>query len=577
MTKIPQFDKALDEILKDLKPHDRICKQCGQTFHIFQEDIDFYEMLRVPPPTLCPLCRKKRRFGHLMRVPKFFKKRCSAPDHEEEVVTVYPPASPHKIYDFSYWYSDNWEAAEFGRDYDFSKSFFTQFKDLFFEIPHIPLERDPRGVNTEYTVGGSKSKNNYYCGMGYETENSVYSLDVRHCREVIDCSIMSNSEICFGSVGSYNCSRCLFVVDCGECMDSAFLYECKNCAHCFLCSNLRNRSYVFNNEQLTKEEYNDRIKSINLGNRDILNHHLEQFYGNVVRRALHRALRNVHTTNSIGDDLIECKGCYYVFRAAKAENVRYADNLEGAHDNIDVANVIGEQIYECVVSVGAATNLFSMFIRQSSFMEYCSECRNCNYCFGCAGLKDKKFHIFNKSYSETDYWSFVDRIKTQMLVQGEYGEFFPLKLGLISYQSSTGQLYFSLNEKEAAVMTIPWYSEPESNIPTNMPLLKAPDEVPSDIREVSDDILGKAIICEASGKPFRLVRQELDFYRKMNLPLPTKHPWQRLLERTKLEHSLLLHPFKCPKCGEQTHTVYSPEQQKELKIYCEACYLKEVV
>ena len=56
-SKTPEFDKALDEILKDLKPHARECKKCAQNFEIFKEDIDFYHKLRVPPPTFCPQCR----------------------------------------------------------------------------------------------------------------------------------------------------------------------------------------------------------------------------------------------------------------------------------------------------------------------------------------------------------------------------------------------------------------------------------------------------------------------------------------------------------------------------------------
>jgi len=295
MTKTPQFDEALDEILKDLKPHDRTCKQCGQNFHVFQEDIDFYHMLRVPPPTLCPLCRKKRRFGHLMRVPKFFKKRCSASGHEEEVITVYPPASPHKIYDFSYWHSDAWDAADFGRNYDLSKSFFGQFKELFFDSPHVSLERNPQAVNSDYLLGGSGgSKNVYYGGMAFETEDAAYSFDLRYCRWVFDCNFMTHSEFCFGSISSLTCNRCLFVIESEGCLDSSFLYDCRNCSHCFLSSNLRNKSYVFNNQQLTEEEYKGLINKINLGNRDVLEDYLKKFKREILVRALHRALRTIH-------------------------------------------------------------------------------------------------------------------------------------------------------------------------------------------------------------------------------------------------------------------------------------------
>ncbi len=42
-------------------------------------------------------------------------------------------------------------------------------------------------------------------------------------------------------------------------------------------------------------------------------------------------------------------------------------------------------------------------------------------------------------------------------------------------------------------------------------------ELPNNIADVSDDILNAAIVCEVTGKPFRIVAQELSFYRKKGL------------------------------------------------------------
>ena len=60
-SKTPEFDKALDKILKDLKPHVRECKKCAQNFEIFKEDIEFYHKLRVNSNELMRL--KNRLFG----------------------------------------------------------------------------------------------------------------------------------------------------------------------------------------------------------------------------------------------------------------------------------------------------------------------------------------------------------------------------------------------------------------------------------------------------------------------------------------------------------------------------------
>jgi hypothetical protein len=48
--------------------------------------------------------------------------------------------------------------------------------------------------------------------------------------------------------------------------------------------------------------------------------------------------------------------------------------------------------------------------------------------------------------------------------------------------------------------------------------------------------LNWAIKCEVSEKPFRIIKQELEFYRKHNLPIPKKHPDIRHLERMKLRN-----------------------------------------
>ncbi len=56
------------------------------------------------------------------------------------------------------------------------------------------------------------------------------------------------------------------------------------------------------------------------------------------------------------------------------------------------------------------------------------------------------------------------------------------------------------------------------------------------------------INCEVTGKPFRITKQELNFYEKMGLPLPTKHPNQRHKERFEQVNKKKLWNNKCDKC-----------------------------
>ena len=56
-------------------------------------------------------------------------------------------------------------------------------------------------------------------------------------------------------------------------------------------------------------------------------------------------------------------------------------------------------------------------------------------------------------------------------------------------------------------------------------------DLPDNIDDVDDSILKKAIICEVSGRPFRIVPLELQFYRKYGIALPRKHYEIRHTER----------------------------------------------
>ena len=82
------------------------------------------------------------------------------------------------------------------------------------------------------------------------------------------------------------------------------------------------------------------------------------------------------------------------------------------------------------------------------------------------------------------------------------------------------------------------------------------------------------IICEVSGKPFRLIKPELEFYRKHNIPLPRRHPDVRHAERMKLRNPRKLWDRKCAKCGIDIKTTYAPEKPET--VYCEECYNKEI-
>jgi hypothetical protein len=54
------------------------------------------------------------------------------------------------------------------------------------------------------------------------------------------------------------------------------------------------------------------------------------------------------------------------------------------------------------------------------------------------------------------------------------------------------------------------------------------ERLPFNIREIPDDILHWAIICEKSGKPFKIQPLELEMHRRFGIPLPHLHPSVRM-------------------------------------------------
>jgi len=77
-----------------------------------------------------------------------------------------------------------------------------------------------------------------------------------------------------------------------------------------------------------------------------------------------------------------------------------------------------------------------------------------------------------------------------------------------------------------------------------------------------------------TGKPFKIIKQELVFYIENNLPVPTKHPDQRHKERMDLRNPRKLYERTCAECEKDIVTTYSPDRPE--RVVCEECYRKLV-
>ena len=412
-SKTPNFDKNLNNILDKLKPYQITCQECKSKFEIFKEDIRFYKMLRIPPPKLCPDCRKQRRYGFYNNILKFYKKKCQAKN--KEVISTFSPKSPYKIFDLEYWWSSKWGAEEYAQDYDFSKSFFEQFQKLNQLVPHPAiLNYYKRVINSPYTISTFDIKDSYFSALSGFGENMNYCYWVVTSNDCFDLLDSESCENCYQSVGPAKCYNCKFFEESENCVDCSFIYGCYSCQNCFGCTNLRHKKYHIFNKPYTKEEYLAKMKEINLGDRDVLEYYKKKFeklLKETIRENLDVDPKNI---NCIGDRLYESKNCYQVFQTImgtdkKNENVRYSTDIGGIKDSMDLY-ITGFNVslaYEVIEAVDSSNIKFSYFTNNSLNLEYCLNCRNCQNCFGCSGLHNKKYYIFNKQYSKEEY----DKIK----------------------------------------------------------------------------------------------------------------------------------------------------------------------
>ena len=576
MNKTPQFDSAIDEYFSKLALDEkngqwRTCRFSGERFYVRPEDVDFYRKIQVPLPTLSPLERWRRKLAFAPGY-QFFKVKSSHTGNE--VVSVYPSNTPFKIYEHEVWFSDQWDPLEFGKVVEPDKSFFEQFRNLQLHVPRPNLNNDSSNVNAEYTNSSTHLKNCYVTFDQLHGEDLYYVECCMNNKNCMDCWACIGADSCYGSHGTkmYKCFFCYWTENT---IESYFLFDCKNCEYCFMCSNLRNKKFCFYNEQLTKEEYEKRIKEINLGNYDELQKYLADFRS-LRQRAIKKNIYGEHWVDSVGTWMFNVKDCYFVFFVYESERTCYSLGLVGGRDSYDVLGGTNMELCYEFIAVSAENNYgikFSSAVNNSRNLEYCDSCSSCHDCFGCVGLRNKSFCIFNKQYTEEEYWQVVDLLKTSMLKQGEYGEFFPPAFAPFPYHASVITSYPGFDDLEKAKQ----YGYLVENIQEDISASVSADVVlssklPMDIKDVDDSILQKIILDEEHNKRFRIVPFELEFYRKYNLPLPRVAPLIRMAQwRKDLDLRLQFYEVACTKCGKKVPTMYNPELS-EKNVYCEQCY-----
>jgi hypothetical protein len=180
--------------------------------------------------------------------------------------------------------------------------------------------------------------------------------------------------------------------------------------------------------------------------------------------------------------------------------------------------------------------------------------------------------ILNMQYSEQEYETLVPVIVEAMRREGTWGEFFPTAMSPFAYNDTVAMEYFPLTQEDVHAKGWRWRTIVEE--PSDVVRIIDACDVPDSIDDIPDDIVNWAIRSAASRRPYRIIRQELDFYRRMRIPIPRLHPDERYRVRMELRNPRKLWNRECMTCGKRVKTSFAPERPE--KVFCEECYLKEV-
>ena len=565
------------------------CQNCKKDFTIEPDDFLFYEKIKVPPPTFCPECRLVRRMA-TFNIRNLYNRKCSNCD--KKIASIFNPNSPYVIWCFDCYFSNKFDPISYGLEYDFSIDFFTQYEKLRRVIPLLCLEQSGNNSGgceyANYTYG---SKNIYLSHNVAKSENVYYSVFVnRDNKMCFDSLSFREDELCYEVVDSNHNYDCSYLTKSDLCISSKFLFNCANCQNCFMSSNQRNKNYIFRNKKLSKDEYNKAIIKENLNSYNTWKKLIDE-YEKLSKNTIVRFSKMVNSVGCTGNIIENCKNCLHSFYVWGSENIRYVtysvNALKDSYDMLDSGR--GERMYESICSgrgnyeIGFSSRTFG-----TTYSYYSEGCIDCKNCFGCIGLKKKQYCILNKQYTKEEYEDIFPKIIKQMSgipyidknnCEYKFGEFFPIEISTFAYNETMAYEQFPLSKKEAIEKGYRWFDESERNHKYTMEFSKIPDS----ILEVGEDILKETIHCDHDNScshqctnAFRILPEELQFYKRMNLPIPRICPNCRYFTRLKRTSPWRLWHRKCMKdgCSNEFETSYSPESSEV--IYCERCYKQEI-
>ena len=366
---------------------------------------------------------------------KLYKRTCAAT--QQPIISIYSPDKPYRVYSQKFRWSDARDPFEYGRDFDFSKTFTENFNILFQQVPKLALHGHVSNENSDYVNYFVESKDSYCSYAWWYNEGVLYCTVATRIKYSCDCLSCLDSEYlynCINCIKSYNLQYCLDMVNCSDC------YNCKHCVgckYCINCDHLENQQYCIFNKQVSKEEFH-RFLSESKNNTFSLSKDTTQ------------VIRN--SENCEGSYIYDSKNIYQGFDVFdSSSDCAFVEQVFWYKDSYEVFGAgYGERVYGgLVTTLNIYEAIATSIVRRSQYVYYSQDITWCNHIFWCIGLRNKSYCIFNKQYTKEEYETLVPKIIEHMKQTGEWGEFFDTSLSPFGYNETVANEYYPLSEEEA--------------------------------------------------------------------------------------------------------------------------------
>jgi len=543
---------------------------------------------------------KRLAFRNERKFYKFINK-----EGKPEITTVAPEMN-REVISFKNIFDHDY--TQYGAEY--SGDFLSDIQKLFTQVP-IPSKLIANMENAEYCNQETDDKNCYLNAGGHFNEDSMYNTYALRTKRTVDNYRVRDSEQIYRSMNIYKSQKIFFSQFIENSFNILFSYDLVGCQNALFCHGLRNSNYSYKNKVLPKEEretiatqYKNKMKSYTWL-QEILREY-EEF----ILQFPKKAIQNTNTENVTGNAISNSKDIYFSTSGEESESVMYANIYTELKDCAEIESIgRAQRSY----NIASAMQLNHSIVCSHIFSEthtafYAYSLQWGSNLLWCIGLNNKSNFILNKNYDEQSRNQLATKIFQELQSKNKLGDFFDLELSPFPYNDTVAYEYYPvqkiINQWQEKILNPNgiWtviVADPEKfisdaildfggeekikikrrtkeleiNISANMNSIQA-NEIPDNIENITDEILQKAIICSISGRPFRIVKPELDFHRKHKIPLPRTHPDIRHQQKIQNRPGRELFLRTCNKCWIKTMSIY-PENTN-FKVYCETCYDKEI-